>query len=76
MDNTLVVDQWSSLTALANTGAVSMALAGGYYDLMVEYRHVAVRTHPETLNPKPETRNLKPEIRNLKIETRNLKPVT
>jgi hypothetical protein len=40
VDNELLVDQWTSLEALEGSGTLAPTVADGYYDLMVEYKHL------------------------------------
>jgi hypothetical protein len=40
VDNSLVIDAWSNIAALAATAAVTFTVPGGYFDVTIEYRWV------------------------------------
>jgi hypothetical protein len=42
IDNTLIIDQWSSLDSLITEADVNMMIPNAYYDITINYRHVAV----------------------------------
>ncbi len=42
LDNSLIINQWNSLAAIAAETDASMTLAGAHYDLTIMYKHVQV----------------------------------
>lgn len=44
VDNSLVIDQWSSLASLSLTAGMQLAHAGGYRDAVLDYRHASAGT--------------------------------
>eukprot|EP00960_Hanusia_phi_P061658 764901-Hanusia_phi.AAC.2 len=38
VDNVILIDQWTSLEGTENSGTIYMGTAGGYYDVVMEYK--------------------------------------
>ena len=63
IDNSLIVEQWTSLVGTEGSGTLSLGLAGGYY---TPSSLNTILSHPRTLNPKLLTPNPKSQTLNPK----------